>query len=161
MSFLRTTMLLVLASIATLAAAEDYFVGDMHVMLPWARATPPTANTGAGYMAVMNHGTAAERLLGASAEVSERVELHDHIRDGDMMRMIHVDAIDIPPGETVAFEPGGLHIMFIGLHAPLEEGAEFPVTLEFEQAGAVELMVPVRGIDGGRHGHGHGHSHSH
>lgn len=159
MSFIRITLLFVFTSMATLAAAEDYFVDDMHVMLPWARATPPTATTGAGYMEVMNHGTEPERLLSAAAEVSEAVELHEHVQDGDMMRMVHVDAVEIPPGETVAFEPGGLHIMFIGLHAPLAEGAEFPLTLEFERAGSVEVMVPVKGINGGEHGPGHGHSH--
>ena len=161
MLFIRSAVLLVLISLTTSVAAEDHSVGDMGVRLPWARATAPTAMTGAGYMEVTNHGSVTERLLSASAEVSEVVELHTHIRDGEMMRMVEVETIEIPPGETVSLEPGGLHIMFIGLHTPLVAGTEFPLTLEFEQAGSLEVRVSVRGIDGQPHGHEHGHGHSH
>ena len=157
MLLIRSAALLVLISLTLSSAAEEDAVGDVQVRLPWARATAPTAMTGAGYMEVTNHGNVAERLLSAAAEVSEVVELHTHIRDGEMMRMVEVENIEIPPGETVSLEPGGLHIMFIGLHAPLVAGTEFPLTLEFEQAGSLEVQVMVRGIDGQPHGHGHSH----
>jgi len=159
--FIRAAVLLVMISLTTSVVAEEDAVGDVEVMLPWARATAPTAMTGAGYMEVTNHGSVTERLLSASAEVSEVVELHTHIRDGEMMRMVEVETIEIPPGETVSLEPGGLHIMFIGLHAPLVAGTEFPLTLEFEQAGSLEVRVSVRGIDGQPHDHDHEHGHGH
>jgi len=159
--FIRAAVLLVMISLTTSVVAEEDAVGDVEVMLPWARATAPTAMTGAGYMEVTNHGSVTERLLSASAEVSEVVELHTHIRDGEMMRMVEVETIEIPPGETVSLEPGGLHIMFIGLHAPLVAGTEFPLTLEFEQAGSLEVRVSVRGIDGQPHDHDHDHEHGH
>jgi copper(I)-binding protein len=74
------------------------------------------------------------------------MDLHTHVRDGDVMRMREVPAIDIPAGQTVTLRPGGLHLMFMGLTRPLVEGESFPVTLTFEKAGSVTLDMAVTGF---------------
>ena len=51
--------------------------------------------------------------------------------------------IELPAGKTVRLEPGGMHVMFIGLKAPLKSGSKVPVTLKFEQAGEVQVEFDI------------------
>lgn len=117
---------------------------DIAVTDPFARASAGAAKVGAAFMTVQNHGSAEDRLVSASSPVAERVELHTHIRDGEVMRMREIDAIEIPAGGTVKLQPGGLHLMLIDLTAPLKQGETFPLTLSFEHAGAMTVQVPVQ-----------------
>jgi hypothetical protein len=64
--------------------------------------------------------------------------------EDNVMMMREVQRIDIPGGGEIRMEPGGLHIMFIGLKAPLEDGQTFPLTLTFEKAGETTVEVTVR-----------------
>lgn len=125
------------------AAAREVRAGDLTVRQPWTRAAGQGA-TGAGFLAVSNGGGAADRLLSASSPAARSVELHTMVRDGEVMRMRHVEAIEVPPGQTVTLRPGGLHMMLVGLSRPLREGEYVPVTLRFERAGAVEVSLSVQ-----------------
>ena len=139
------------------AAAHGFTLGAIAIGHPWARATVPGQPSGAGYLSLDNRGTAADRLVSARAAVSERVELHAMWLDGDVMRMRQRDAIDLPAGGKVEFKPGGLHLMFVGLRAPLKAGDKFPLTLTFEKAGTVEVVVNVEAAApaaGAASGHG-------
>ncbi|MBF0454225.1 MAG: copper chaperone PCu(A)C [Magnetococcales bacterium] len=140
--------------------------GGMHaeqkvmVQQPWARASAGMAKAGAAFMTLMNHGMSDDRLLSASANVSERVELHTHLMDNGVMRMREVPHIDLPKGKMVSLQPGGLHIMFMKLNKPFQEGDSFPLTLRFEKAGTVEIQVVVKGVSAGGMGGGHMQGHS-
>ncbi len=155
----RFRMVTVAVALAATTFVASAFAADIAVSDPWARASAGMAKAGAAFMAINNTGD-ADRLVAAAADVSDVVELHTHIQDGEIMRMRRVDGIDVPAGETVLLQPGGLHVMFLGLRAPLEEGQRFPLTLTFETAGDVTVDVEIRGaaamapMDG--HGHGHG-----
>jgi copper(I)-binding protein len=59
------------------------------------------------------------------------------------MQMRQVAAIEIHPGTPTVLQPGGMHVMLIDLKQPLKEGERIPLTLEFERAGTVEIMVSV------------------
>ena len=133
-------------AIAGAAFAHSYQAGDITIGHPHARATAPGQPTGGAYLRVENRGTQADRLMSASAGVSKSVELHQMQMQGDVMRMRQVDAIEIPANKSVALEPGGLHIMLVGLKAPLKEGDRFPMTLTFEKAGEVKVDVVVEGV---------------
>lgn len=100
----------------------------------------PGQTTGVGFMTVENKG-AADRLLSASSPVSDRIELHTHIDDNGVMRMREVMAIDLPAGETVELKPGSYHIMVF--NTDMAVGDETTVTLDFENAEDVTLVVPV------------------
>lgn len=151
--------LAVLAALTVPAHAEPVKTGTMEIDAAFARASPKVARAGAGFMTLRNTGAEADRLVAASSEVSAVTELHTHINDNGIMRMRQVEAIDIPAGETVELKPGGLHVMFMNLHAPLQEGTKFPVTLRFERAGEVTVTIPVMGVaamgakPGGHMGH--------
>jgi periplasmic copper chaperone A len=127
----------------------------MMVQEPWSRASAGMAKAGAAFMTVMNHGSADDRLISASASISERVELHTHIMEGNIMRMRQVPHIDLPKGEAVVLKPGGLHVMFMNLKAPLKEGGHFPLTLNFEKSGSVTVKVMIKGAAAGAMGSMH------
>jgi len=133
----------VVLGVAALAAqAHEFKAGAITIGHPYARATAPGQPAGGGFLKLDNGG-AADRLLSASADVANSVELHSMKMDGDVMQMRQVEAIDLPAGKTVELKPGGLHIMFIGLKAPLKKGDSFPLKLKFEKAGEVTVQVNV------------------
>jgi len=134
---------LVLAGAALAAHAHSFKVGDIAIGHPYARATAPGQPTGGAYLRVENRGAQGDRLVSASADVSRSVELHEMKMDGDVMRMRPVAAVEVPAGQSVVLEPGGVHIMLLGLKAPLKEGDRFPLTLKFEKAGEVKVEVHV------------------
>lgn len=131
--------------LASQASAADYNLGALTIQDPWARASAGRMKAGAAFLTISNEGE-TDRLLQAKADVADAVELHTHIRDGEIMRMRQVEAIDVTGGTVTNLQPGGLHIMFIGLKAPLKEGETFPLTLEFEKAGSVKVDVEVKNI---------------
>lgn len=143
---LRTLLAAVACMLAIPAAADDFTVGPITIDQPWARASAPSARAGAAYMVLVNTGDAPDRLTAASSPVADVVEIHTHIMDGGVMRMRPVDAIEVSPGEPTVLRPGGLHVMLIGLTEPLTEGETFPLTLQFEAAGSVDVAVRVEAI---------------
>ncbi len=154
---------LALIGLAGAALADHYRHGELVIDQPWARATAPQQANGGAYLTITNEGTSPDRLLEARSPVASRVELHTHDVDSEgVMRMRHVEAIDLPAGEATALRPGGLHVMLIGLEDRLAEGEAFPLTLVFEAAGAVEVEVQVEAVTFGIGDHdAHGHDHHH
>jgi copper(I)-binding protein len=141
-----TVLALALTALAAPALAGDAKVGDIEIKAAWARATPPRPPVGGAYLTIVNKGQVADHLVGASSESCKTAELHTHMSQGDTMRMIALSSVEIPPGRTVEFAPGGLHVMLMGLKAPLKEGTTIPLTLEFSQAGKVTVPVEVAAI---------------
>lgn len=128
------------------AWAGEAAKGDIAVQGAFARATPGAAKNGGAFMTITNKGKDADRLVAASSGVAKIAELHTHIKDGDVMKMRPVGQIDVPAGQTVTLQPGGLHVMLMELGQPLKEGGTFPLTLKFEKAGEVEVTVDVQGV---------------
>ena len=133
------------AAAAALAYAHSFKRGGIEIGHPYARATATGQPTGGAYLTLTNKGP-ADRLQSVSATVSESVELHSMAMEGDVMRMRQVDTIDLPAGKTVELKPGGLHIMLVGLKAPLKAGDTFPMTLTFEKAGAIDVVVNIEAV---------------
>lgn len=146
----RYAALATLGLAALAAHAHSFKLGAIEIGHPYARATAPGQPSGGGYLSLSNAG-ANDRLLSASAEVSKAVELHTMTMEGDVMRMRQVDAIELPAGKKVELKPGGLHIMFIGLKAPLKQGDKFPLKLKFEKAGEVTVEVNVEAASTASH----------
>ena len=123
--FSRKFVLLALALCASMNGfAHEYSVGDLRIGHPYTRSTPPGAVTAGAYLSVDNKGKAADRLLRAASPAAGLVELHSMSMDGNVMRMRAVPAIEVPPGTTVKFTPGGLHFMLQDLKRVLEKGTE-------------------------------------
>jgi periplasmic copper chaperone A len=133
--------------IAAPAGAAEVKVGDLVITQAWTRATPNGAKIGSGYFTVENKGTAADRLIGVSADVAGKVEVHEMATKDGVMTMRPLDkGLTIDPGKTVKLAPGGNHLMMFDLKSPLKQGDVVPVTLEFEKAGKVKVSLDVQGI---------------
>lgn len=115
----------------------------------YARESIGNAQNGAAYFSIHNRTGADDVLTGAASPVATSTELHTHEVEGDVMRMRRVDTVAVPEGEDVLFEPGGKHVMFIGLKQPLKAGDIVPLTLTFENAGEIAVEVSVVALGGG------------
>lgn len=144
----RSATLLLLAVLGVAAAARDFTLGSVTITDPWSRELPPVAPNGAAYFGVENRGTSADRIVSVHTPIAKRAELHAHETSGTMMSMRHVQVVDVPAGASVPFEPEGLHVMLLELTEPLRRGTRYPLTVVFENAGAVEVTVEVRGSGG-------------
>src|SRR5262249_986805 len=138
---------LVVALWAGDAVAQQVKVGDLVILQAWSRATPAGAKFGVGYMIIENRGATPERLLGASTPVAGKVEVHEEGMSNEKMTMTRVSGgLTIGPGKTLVLAPGGNHLMFTNLKAPLEQGTRLPVTLQFEKAGNVGVYLDVQPV---------------
>lgn len=153
-------MRLKLASFALLALlgnpvfAHEYQLGELHIEHPWSRALPPNAPAGAAYFVVHNRSAQGDQVIGASTPRAAKAELHTHVHMGEMMKMQKVDSVAVPAGGEARFEPGGNHLMLFGLTQPLVAGERFPLTLEFEKAGKLEVEVAIE-AEAPKSGHHH------
>ncbi len=133
------------AGVFITAHAGSFKIGQITIDRPYARATAPGQPSGGAYLRLDNRGP-ADRLVSVHSDVARSTELHEMKMEGDVMRMRQIDAIDVPRDQPVALRPGGLHIMLMGLKAPLKEGDKFPLTLRFQNAGEVKVEVQVEGV---------------
>src|SRR6266568_4340981 len=143
--YLTSVVLLVLlsgGSVYAQTSAQNAIV----VERPWARATPAGAKTGVVYVTLINNGSAGDSLLSAATPVADQVQFHSATEENGVSRMREMHTVDVTPGARVAFSPGGLHIMVVGLKQPLKEGQTFPLTLTFEKAGKIDVTVPIEKV---------------
>lgn len=131
------TVFLLAALLPSVALAQ------MTVENPWARATAPGATVGGGYLTIRNGNASADRLVGASSPAAARVELHVHLREGEVVKMRQVPSLEVPASGVLELKPGGAHLMFIAIGKPFKEGDRIPVRLEFASAGEVNTEFHV------------------
>ena len=129
------------------ALGHETHAGDITVVHAFATPSLAGVSNGAAYIeSLQNHGRVADKLLRASTPVASEVQLHTMAVDAQgVMRMRELDGIALAPHASVKMAPGmGMHLMLIGLKAPLKAGASFPLTLVFERAGTVQVKVLVQ-----------------
>ncbi len=154
-------VLLAVAALATVGVAcgndEDAETGmdedTVHVSDAWARS--PMQDVGAVYFVAHNGAEQDDRLVGVSTDAAARAEIHETVEQDGQMVMQPVEGVTIPANDEVSFEPGGYHIMLFELTEPLEVDSTISLTLEFEDAGRIEIQalvkpyVPEEGMDMG------------
>jgi len=129
------------------ATAVEFKINSLVIESPWTRATPKGANIGGGYLDIKNNGTAPDRLLHGSVSVAKRFQIHSTTIEDGVAKMREVTAgIEIKPGETIKFEPGSSHLMFVNLVQPMHEGETVRGTLTFEHAGTIDIEYVVLGM---------------
>ena len=106
------------------------------------------SETSAVYLSIRNSGPIDDTLLDVQTDVAVAAEIHRTTAQDGVMRMGPAGPLLVPAGGTLALEPGGLHIMLIGLHQDLRPGSQVRLTLRFERAGDVEVLVPIRAAAG-------------
>ena len=130
-----------LALALALALAACGQAGEVEVTEAWARDTVGRTASAAVFMTISS--PRADRLVAASTPVAGKTDLMTMEAGGGAMAMIYVDAIDIPAGEPVNLDPGGLHVWLEDLKQPLRAGETIPLVLEFETAGERRVAVSV------------------
>jgi copper(I)-binding protein len=131
-------------------SAAETTSGKMEVLGAWGRTSPKVAQNGAFYMKLVNNTGEDDKLLSATAEACNVVELHEMYMMGDGvmgMRPVETGYIPVAAGETVELKVGGLHVMCIGKLADFNVGDTYPVSLEFEKAGTMQVTVEIREMD--------------
>lgn len=105
------------------------------------RLLPPGSPNTSAYFRIKNTGDADRSIVAASSSIADTVELHKHVMSGDMMRMEKQQAVLLSAGQTVTFEPGGLHLMFFGLHKPLQEEQQVDIQLKMQDGELVTFSA--------------------
>ena len=119
-------------------------VGDLVITEIWARTTPKTAKTGAAFFMIKNNGKTDDTLIGVSSELAKKTQIHQSSMENGIMKMRHVGKVAVPAGGMATLKPGSFHIMFMGLHNPINQGDEFPLTLTFKNSGTLKIMVKAQ-----------------
>ena len=126
------------------ARAEEVSIA---ITQAWIRATPGGSRVAGGNLAIENTGPVADKLLSASTAAARKIEIHEMaITDGVMTMRPVEGGLPIRSGTTVKFTPGGLHLMMIGLSAPLLRGDKVAVSLKFEKAGTIAVTFDVQAM---------------
>ncbi len=105
---------------------------------------PPGQMTAAGYMKITNSTKVSQSLNYIHSPNAEHIEIHRSIYNDGMMQMRPVKRLTLNPGEEKILEPGGFHLMIMGIYDNLEPGDVFPVTFEFETGLVITKDLEVR-----------------
>lgn len=140
MKFLLPALAL-LATIALPASAHEYKLGPLIIDHPYAPET--SGKTEAGYLSITNTGSEPDQLIAVRSAYPSTTLHATEVADG-VARMGALDAIDIPPGATVTLAPKGMHVMFVGVDAPLKDGDSIDATLVFAKAGEIAVAFHVQ-----------------
>lgn len=137
-SAMLVSSLLGFPGLLSAAEADQVSAADAYV-----RAVPPGQPNSASFMILSNGSSSDIVLKGAESPAAKVVELHTHTMSDGMMRMRQVEKIDLPAGQSVQLQPGGLHVMMIGLQQKLVPGEQIDLTLVFGDGSKLPLKVPV------------------
>lgn len=145
---LSTILLIFSATSISVAYDNNDHEQIITINQPWAPHTGKRTMSAAVYLAMHNSGKQDDSLVDVKSDIAEMTTLHQSYEEDGIMRMDHVDALKVPAGGDANLSPGGYHIMLMQLQAPLKRGEQFPLTLVFEHAGEITVMVDITGIGG-------------
>ena len=137
--------ILIAALVAFATVAMAHAATSIVVEHPWARATPGGAPNGVAYVTLINKGAEGDRLIGAESPVASSIQIHEEKTANGISHMSALGGIDLAPGAAVTLKPSGIHLM-MALKEPLKKGATFPLTLTFQKAGPITVMVKVGSV---------------
>ena len=126
------------------AQAQEVKLGDLVISQPWSRAAPRGAEVATAYLTIENKGTAADRLVGGSAEIAEKIQIEQIGMAGGAMTLQTVEGgLAIAPGEKAVLAPGGYRLALMKLKSPMKKGTKASMMLQFEKAGPVTVPFDV------------------
>ncbi|WP_273757451.1 copper chaperone PCu(A)C [Bartonella sp. AU55XJBT] len=138
---------LLFAGITLPASAQQYKLGDIEILNPWARETPKGVKVSSGYFYIINHSNTPDRLVSISTNGVKTTEMHTMAVVNDIMKMekLH-NGIEIPGNGEITLKPGGDHVMFMGLSQPFKLGDKISAKLTFENAGTIDVDFSVNAM---------------
>jgi copper(I)-binding protein len=147
--FLPAVAAIVITAVAVISFARGAEPGhdDILVVEAWARATPPGATVAAVYVTLANRTGADDWVVSAATPAAESVTVDETAKEEDDAKMRPLEIVTVPASGALEMHPGGVHMMLIGLSAPLKEGETLPLTLVFENFGEMTVPVEITPID--------------
>lgn len=127
------------ALLASFVGAGTLFAADIEVMEPFAKATPPNAPATGIFMEIKNNSKEDIALVSASNSITDVTEIHTHLEEKGMKKMVQIPKIDIKAGKTAHLKPGGMHIMVMDLKKGVKEGDKINLKLNFDNGESVEV----------------------
>ena len=129
---------------------QSFNSGLVTVSGAFLRATPPGAKSAGAYLTLFNHGNETDTLLSVHSEAAANVAIHSMSVTDGVMKMAPVEGgLSVLPGETVALEPMGYHLMLTGMEQPFVEGQCVEMILEFDKAGPVKVQFNIGSLTQG------------
>jgi|TARA_B110000093_G_scaffold130225_1_gene139208 copper(I)-binding protein len=135
MKYLVVALIMICSSVW----AEDYKLGDLTVMESFSY--PTNGRSGAGYFTLTNDGP-VDVLMAVTADFP-RVMIHESLMQDGVMTMQHRMMVEVPERGEIEFGPGGYHVMFMGLDEGWAEGDEIEASLQFKNAGTLNIKFVV------------------
>ncbi len=139
--------LLLLASL--LISPLSYAKMDVMAHSPYARAMAPGAVTSAVFGEIVNRSDADRYIVSASSSAAGKIELHDVIMEGEVMKMRQVTEFKVPAKDKLTLKPGSYHIMLFNLVKPLDEGDQIEVQVTFKNGQQYTFSAPVKKVMSG------------
>ncbi len=136
----KTLPLIIILVFSTLIQAKP----KIEIADAWVKEVPPVSRVSVLFMKITNRGSTDDKLIGVKTDIAEHAEIHKMVMEGDIMKMRKIDQLTVPARGEVVLEPGGIHIMLIGLKKIPQKGDRVKVELIFERSGKTTIEVPVR-----------------
>ena len=130
-------------SIASIAAV---FGADVEIEGAYARASIPNVPNSAAFFVIKNNSDKDIAITGANSDIAEKNELHTHIKENEMMKMMKIEKLVVPAKSSLELKSGGDHVMLIGLKKELKAGDEISLELSFSDGDKKSIKVPVKDL---------------
>lgn len=141
MKILSLAVILALFMIPALVSAKE--TTDLRATEAWATASLKGAETTAAYVTIENTSDTALTITDIDTPNAHAM-IHSMTNDNGVMRMRHLNHIDIPAHQTVKLEKHGMHIMLMHMDAPLKEGDTLPLTFTLSNGDTLTVNAPVK-----------------
>jgi len=147
---IRSLILAVITLFSSTAVAQKLVLTDA-----WVRALPPVQKVTAGYVSITNAGWDPVDIVGGTAELATKVEVHRTVEVNGMMRMEPVPSLRIASGDVANLEPGGAHLMLLGLERMPQPGEKIEICITTSAGDSTCTQASVRREAPGGHDHSH------
>lgn len=130
-------------SIASIAAV---FGADVEIDGAYARASIPNVPNSAAFFVIKNNSDKDIAITSANSDAAEKNELHTHIKENQMLKMIKIEKLVVPAKSSLELKSGGDHVMIMGLKKELKAGDEISLELSFSDGDKKSIKVPVKDL---------------
>ena len=130
-------------SILSIAAV---FGADVEIDGAYARASIPNVPNSAAFFVIKNNSDKDIAITSANSDIAEKNELHTHIKENEMMKMMKIEKLVVPAKSSLELKSGGDHVMLIGLKKELKAGDEISLELSFSDGDKKSIKVPVKDL---------------
>ncbi len=142
----KLNVVLILMAVASVVFAEDFAKVQKQVVVSdvWIRAILPVQKSTALYMTVTNNESTTIKLIEVNSDIAAHSMIHQTIHENGIAKMRHQNEVELAPGATIEFKPGGLHVMFMGMNEAIGNGDMVDVTLVFDDGQQLTVQAQVK-----------------